>query len=105
MKVLSIFVDESGHFDMTSKVSPYYLVSFVFHDQSFDIVNNLKKLDTYLAEKGYLNHCIHTEPIIRSKGIYETISPEDRHRIFDALVHFARKSPIQYKTFFTEKHS
>ena len=45
MKVLSIFVDESGHFDMASKVSPYYLVSFVFHDQSFDITDNLKKLD------------------------------------------------------------
>lgn len=38
MKELSIFVDESGHFDMTSKTSPYYLVSFVFHDQSLDIL-------------------------------------------------------------------
>jgi hypothetical protein len=99
MKVLSIFVDESGHFDMASKVSPYYLVSFVFHDQSFDITDNLKKLDTYLSEIGYPKHCIHTEPIIRSEGIYETIPPEDRHRLFDALVHFARKSPILYKTF------
>lgn len=103
MKVLSIFVDESGHFDMASKVSPYYLVSFVFHDQSFDITDNLKKLDTYLSEIGYPKHCIHTEPIIRSEGIYETIPPEDRHRLFDALVHFARKSPILYKTFFYRK--
>ena len=30
MAELSIFVDESGHFDMHSKVSPYYIVSFVF---------------------------------------------------------------------------
>ena len=47
MKELSIFVDESGHFDMTSKNSPYYLVSFVFHDQSLDITDNLSKIDSY----------------------------------------------------------
>lgn len=103
MKVLSIFVDESGHFDMTSKESPYYLVSFVFHDQSLNITDNLSKIDSYLANIGYPNHCIHTEPIIRNEGLYNSLPVEDRHKLFDALVHFARKSPIQYKTFFYKK--
>ncbi|MBE5763941.1 MAG: DUF3800 domain-containing protein [Clostridiales bacterium] len=34
MKELSIFVDESGDFDIESKHSPYYIFSLVFHDQS-----------------------------------------------------------------------
>ena len=103
MKELSIFVDESGHFDMINKKSPYYLVSFVFHDQSLDITENLNKIDSYLANIGYPNHCVHTEPIIRSEGIYDSMPAEDKHKLFDALVHFARKSPIRYKTFFYKK--
>lgn len=105
MKVLSIFVDESGHFDMTSKISPYYLVSFVFHDQSIDITDNLRKLDTYLGEIGYPQHCIHTEPIIRSEEVYETMPPEDRHKLFDALVHFARKKPNSVQDLLLQKET
>lgn len=48
MRELSIFVDESGHFDMTSKVSPYYLVSFVFHDQALDISDLVHTMDSSL---------------------------------------------------------
>ena len=103
MKELSIFVDESGHFDMTSKVAPYYLVSFVFHDQSYDITELVRKLDTHLGYLGYPNHCIHTEPIIRSEDVYKDMPAEDRHKLFDALVHFTRKSPIRHKTFFYKK--
>lgn len=100
---LSIFVDESGHFDMTSKDSPYYIVSFVFHDQANDITDLLEMIDSYTASIGYPNHCIHTEPIIRSEGIYETIPPQNRYKLFKALVSFAKKSPIKYKTFFYKK--
>lgn len=103
MSELSIFVDESGHFDMTSKNSLYYIVSFVFHDQANDIPSLLDMIDTYTASIGYPNHFIHTEPIIRSEGVYETMPQQDRHKLFNALVHFARKSPIQYKSFFYKK--
>ena len=48
MAELSIFVDESGHFDMHSKVSPYYIVSFVFHNQSDSIEENLQAMDVHL---------------------------------------------------------
>lgn len=52
MKELSIFVDESGHFDMASKNSPYYIVSFVFHDQINDITALLDMIDGYTASIG-----------------------------------------------------
>ena len=58
MKELSIFVDESGLFDMASKDSPYYIVSFVFHDQINDITDLLQMIDSYTSSIGYPNHCI-----------------------------------------------
>ncbi len=103
MKELSIFVDESGHFDMKSKVSPYYLVSFVFHDQANDITDQVKNMNTYLDYIGFPKHCVHTEPIIRSEEVYQNLTPEDKHKLFDALVYFTRKSPIKQKTFFYKK--
>ena len=103
MNELSIFVDESGHFDMDSKDSSYYIVTFIFHNQSKDISENLKKLDSYLLDIGYPEHFIHTEPIIRSEGIYKDMPSEDRHKLFNSLVYFANKSPISYKTFFYRK--
>ena len=103
MAELSIFVDESGHFDIHSKVSPYYIVSFVFHNQSDSIEENLQAMDVHLHNLGYPGHCIHTEPIIRGEEVYETMSLEDRRKLFDTISHFTRKSPIRGKTFFYEK--
>ena len=48
MAEISIFVDESGHFDMHSKVSPYYIVSFIFHNQSDSIEENLQAMDVHI---------------------------------------------------------
>ena len=88
---------------MHSKVSPYYIVSFVFHNQSDSIEENLQAMDVHLHNLGYPGHCIHTEPIIRGEEVYETMSLEDRRKLFDAISHFTRKSPIRGKTFFYEK--
>ena len=48
MKELSIFIDESGDFGEYDFHSPYYIVTFVFHNQSNDITNNIVKLDKVL---------------------------------------------------------
>ena len=44
MSELSILIDESGDFGETRDVRDYYLVTFVFHDQSKDITPEIKKL-------------------------------------------------------------
>lgn len=88
---------------MNSKVSPYYIVSFVFHDQNDNIEGILQAMDVHLQNLGYPGHCIHTEPIIRGEEVYETMPLEDRRKLFDAISNFTRKSPIKQKTFFYKK--
>ena len=41
MRELSIFVDESGDWGEYRHHSPYYIITFVFHDQDIDISNDL----------------------------------------------------------------
>ena len=67
MKILSVFVDESGDFGPYSKHSPYYIVSMVFHNQSIDINQNIDKLNEELKKLGFIDHVIHTEPLIRKE--------------------------------------
>ena len=46
MKELSIFIDESGDFSTKASNDKAYLVSFILHDQSIDISDDLKKLES-----------------------------------------------------------
>lgn len=103
MKELSIFVDESGNFGMNAKHSPYYLVSFVFHDQQQNISEMVSHLERILSDFGFPNHCVHTEPIIRNEAIYKEMSLGERKKIFNCLCRFARKAPITHKTFVFKK--
>lgn len=90
---------------MHSKVSPYNIVSFVFHNQSDSIEENLQAMDVHhLHNLGYPGHCIYTESIIRGEEVYETMSLEDRRKLFDAISLFTRKSHIRGKTFYEKKH-
>ena len=43
MKELSIFIDESGDFGEVKEKPSYYLVTLVFHNQSNDISEQVKK--------------------------------------------------------------
>ena len=49
MKELSIFIDESGDFGEYDYHSPYYIIAMVFHDQSADIEQPMKKLEQDLT--------------------------------------------------------
>ena len=82
MKVLSIFVDESGDFGPYSSHSPYYIVSMVFHNQANDISGNVAKLNEELNNLGLKEHVVHTEPLIRREENYRNMSPNERRAIF-----------------------
>ena len=71
MKELSIFIDESGDFGKFNKISPYYIVTMVFHDQSNDIKEHLYSLEHELSYLGYPNHCLHAGPIIRMEAEFK----------------------------------
>ena len=53
MKNISVFVDESGDFGFNEKSSPYYVITMVFHDQSFDISEKINRLNEELLKIGF----------------------------------------------------
>lgn len=103
MKELSIFIDESGDFGDYSFHSPYYIIAMVFHDQSIDIQEQIRHLDTELSYLGLNNLCIHTGPIIRKEEIYKSMDIFERRRIFNKMMAFIRSIDVLYKCFHIEK--
>ncbi|MCD8132122.1 MAG: DUF3800 domain-containing protein [Lachnospiraceae bacterium] len=99
MKQLSIFVDESGDFGKYEKHAPYYVIAMVFHDQESDIAKNIDKLDQELADLGYQDKVVHTEPLIRREEDYKNMPPNERRRIFTKLYFFFIRCDVKYKTF------
>ncbi|MDR0874888.1 MAG: hypothetical protein LBN12_01615 [Clostridiales Family XIII bacterium] len=64
MKLLSCFVDEAGHIGGEyQKISPYYIVSFVFHDQQNDITKEIAYLDEAMKNIGVSDIAIHSYPL------------------------------------------
>ena len=103
MRELSIFVDESGDFGEFDFHSPYYILSFVFHDQDIDIRKWLKTLDEKLKELGLDNQAVHTGPIIRQEREYFDIDLSQRQKIFKVMMAFFRNIDISCKTIYVEK--
>lgn len=100
MSKLSIFVDESGDFGEYQIHSPYYIVTLIFHDQKYDISENVLSLNHSLQALGYRSDfVIHTEPLIRKKDEYFHLSPNERRGLFTNLFVFLKKSHVSYKTF------
>lgn len=93
---LSIFIDESGDFGEYAFHAPYYIVSFVLHEQSNQIQSYIEELDHQVQLLGFQKHAIHTGPLIRRESIYIDAELSLRQKLFRALFHFARKVPIRY---------
>lgn len=105
MKELSIFIDESGDFGEYAPHSPYYIITMIFHNQDESIQSSINKLNQELSYLNLDNLCIHTGPIIRREGIYESMSVKERHHIFNKMVAFIRQINIRYKCFSIEKRN
>lgn len=103
MKILSIFVDESGDFGKYSKHSPYYVVTMVFHNQDNSIKKHIVKLNNKLKNLKCSEISIHTEPLIRKEESYTNLSPNERRNIFTKLFYFSLKCDINYKSFIYNK--
>ncbi len=103
MKELSIFVDESGDWGEYDIHSPFYIVSLVIHDQSFDLTNGIRILNEKLDRLGFSGHCIHSGPIIRGEEEYRNLDFDTRKKIFMTLMSFLRNEDIRIKTIHIEK--
>ena len=100
---LSIFVDESGDFDINSKHSPYYIFSLIIHNQKNSIEREILRLDRHMEEKKFSKHAIHTAPLIRQEKPYEFYNYEERKVLFNQLYYFAKDCDIKYHSFVYEK--
>ena len=103
MKEISIFIDESGDFGEYNHLSPYYIVTMVFHDQENCISNALEALENELSYLGYPDHCLHAGPIIRMEAEFMNEDIVIRRKLLMKLMGFIRKIKIKHKSFFIEK--
>ena len=96
-KVLSIFVDESGNVGFNSEgASEFYIVSLVFHNQSFDISEQLNKIKN--------DPVFHVAPIINGKDEYANLNPRERQKLLNKILIFTSITPINQKTFVYNKN-
>lgn len=103
-RVLSIFCDESGDFGPLEQHSPYYLVTFVFHEQMEQISGAISNLEQSLADEGRnRGESIHTGPLIRREAPYEFADLKTRRRLFSHIEHLMRVCPVKTKTFVVDK--
>ena len=98
MKELSLLIDESGDFGETRNVRDYYLVTFVFHDQSKDTSSEIQRLEESMRLLKHSIEYIHTGPIIRKEDIFESYSLDERRKMIYTIFNFAIKCPVQYYT-------
>ena len=119
MKELSIFVDESGDFGAAKGSQAYYLVPFVFHDQSEDISNHVRLLDQSVKQAGFDVEYIHTGPVIRREGVFKaftytaicsisicssTSSAEHSHFLLQQPVNICHEETICYRMIQADAH-
>ena len=103
MKELSIFVDESGDFGEYNHKSPYYIVTFIFHNQQYSIKQDVERLNLKLENLKMNTQAIHTAPLIRREKVYVDLDILDRFKIFNALFCFTKKLNIKYKNIIVNK--
>lgn len=108
MSELGIFIDESGTIDGKSSnkeiLNDYYIVSFLFHDKSNNIqeeINNLGNcLNFYNLDS---NFPIHTMPLIRQQKPYKDLTADIRRKLFHQMFQFMRRLKLKHKTFVCNK--
>ena len=60
MKILNIYVDETGEFGFNDKSAKLYGISFTFYEQNYDIINiifeeEMRKILKKLIKKDFYN--------------------------------------------------
>ena len=108
MSELGIFIDESGFLEKDNSkniaVRDLYIVSFLFHNKSLVIDNDIEAFENYLIENEFKPHLpIHTMPLIRKQKPYTEFNREARKKLFHHLFQFMRKLKIKHKTFVCDK--
>lgn len=102
-RILSLFIDESGRFLHPDPSSRFYILGMVFHDQSFDVRDSARALDSDWAKLGLAGHCFHAGPLIRKEKGYAYMNWAFRTRIFSRMMAFARVVPFRHRCLVVDK--
>lgn len=103
MAELSVFVDESGDFGSYDFHSPYYIIDFVFHDQSIDISDQIQRFDNWINDSGHGKLFLHAGPIIRREEDFSAMNVSERRKILAHLAALVRVLNIKHKAFYVKK--
>lgn len=90
-RLMSVFIDESGDFGFVGDASKYYVITFVFHDQKYDISANIDKIKD--------RPVFHAGPIIRREYPFQNETPLERKKLFQSIFIFSHSLPIKTKSF------
>ena len=90
MREISIFVDESGGQDGHSK---YYVLTLVFHDQSFNLKEHLTRHRKGLADRGLDEVPFHAGPIMTGHDDFEYMDFETRKSYLTLFFISVQNSP------------
>ncbi len=100
---LSIFIDESGDFGPFDANAPYYLITMVFHDQSFSIQEQVAHFNRSLSDIGLPGTILHAGPIIRREDEYHSLSLDQRRQLLYRMRNFYQHIDITHHTFVIDK--
>jgi len=103
MRVLSLFLDESGDWGQCNPRSPYFIATFVLHDQADSIKELVGKIDSALTDLQIKTKTVHTGPLIRREEDYLNLDMITRRQIFQRLFTFVRASKTTYQSFVADK--
>ncbi len=81
----------------------FNIIAMVLHDQSVDIDNDLRALESELTNIGWSKHCVHAGPVIRSEEEYHGHDLKDRQKILMKMMTFIRYLDVRFKTIYIEK--
>ena len=103
MKRLNIFIDETGEFGFNKRSAKLYGVSFVFHEQSNDISNEIEKLKQNMQLLGF-SGMVHMGDLVAGHGDFSGMSIAKRRKIYNALYRFSTRIKATYSTIIINKH-
>lgn len=104
MKELSIFVDEAGVLGPYDFKDPYYILSFVFHNQENDLTEEIRYLEENVNNLGFKVNQLHAGPIIRRETKdFKNVERDVRKKLMMSMMSFFRRSPLLCKSIYIEK--
>jgi hypothetical protein len=100
---LSVFVDESGDAGPFDPQRPFYIVTFVFHEQKNDISQKIADFERHLTENDFQGVCLHTNPLFHGKGPFIQTDEKKRHLLLVQTTAFFNELPVFWHSFIFEK--